>query len=99
MHHRNLALALALLPLMVGCKHLRLSSRHSCNKPGAYASAQSVPSIRVPPGIDKPDTHAALRIPELNEPAPPPRKPKDSCLDEPPSFTVPKATRTAPGAG
>ncbi len=98
MHYRNLSIAL-LLPLVVGCHHLHLASKHACNKPGLYASARSVPPIRVPPGIDKPDTHTALRIPELNEPAPPPRKPSDACLDEPPSYAAPRATRTAPGAG
>ena len=98
MHYRNLTLLL-LLPLC-GCSHLHFAShRHSCNKPGLYASARSVPPIRVPPGIDKPDTHAALRIPELNEPAPPPRRPTDACLDEPPSYAAPRGTRTAPGAG
>ena len=76
-----------------GCHSLR---GKSCNKPGAYASAQSVAPLKVPTGLDHPDTHSALKVPELNEPAPPPRGPKDPCLDEPPKFAVPKANRPPP---
>lgn len=72
---------------------------NSCNKPGAavYDNAQSIPPLRTPPGLDPPDTHAVLRIPDLREPPPPPRKPTDPCLDEPPPYAVPK-TRPPPSA-
>jgi hypothetical protein len=33
-----------------------------------------------------------LKIPALNTPAPPRRTKTQPCLDEPPSFTVPKQT-------
>jgi len=45
-----------------------------------------------------PDTANALKLPALNEPPPPPRKSKDPCLDEPPSFKVPKSVTPAPQA-
>jgi len=80
-----------------GCHH-GLKTARACNKPQAYESAQSIPPLKVPAGVDRPDTHAALRLPELNEPAPPPRPLSGPCLDAPPSFTVPKAPRAPPAA-
>ncbi len=91
-------IALAALAL-AGC-HRGILKEHACNKPQAYASAQSIPPLRVPPGIDAPDTHAALRIPALNEPAPPPRSVREPCLDEPPPYATPgeSSRRRVPGA-
>jgi hypothetical protein len=88
----TLLLAVGALAL-AGCHSLR---GKSCNKPAAYVSAQSVPPLKVPAGLDHPDTHGALRVPELNEPEPPPRGPKDPCLDEPPKYAVPKPPRPTP---
>ena len=72
---------------------------NACNKPGAavYDQAGSIAPLKTPPGLDSPDTHGALRIPDLNEPAPPPRRPTDPCLDDPPPFATPKA-KPAPSA-
>jgi len=50
----------------------------------------SVAPLKIPPGLDTPDTANALHIPALNTPAPPARKKADPCLDEPPPFNVPK---------
>jgi hypothetical protein len=47
--------------------------------------------------MDAPDTTNALRLPALNEPAPPPRKGREPCLDEPPPFKV-KQPAKAPQA-
>jgi uncharacterized lipoprotein len=77
----------AVLP---GCKRMFASS---CSKPQAYAQAQSLPPLRIPVGLDGPDTRAALKIPDLNEPEAP-RGPKDPCLVDPPAFT----TSAAPAA-
>jgi hypothetical protein len=92
------AIVLAALAL-AGC-HRGILRGHACNKPQAYASAQSIPPLKVPPGIDAPDTHAALRIPDLNEPAPPPRSLREPCLDEPPPYAAPgeSSRRRVPGA-
>jgi len=82
-----------------GCHNGLKKMFHSktCNKPQMYSSSQSIAPIRVPAGIDAPDTHASLRIPALNEPAPPPRKPTDPCLDAPPLFAAPRpATKSLP---
>jgi hypothetical protein len=66
----------------------------SCNKPRPYMSAKSIPPLTVPIGLDTPNTSHALDVPKLKGPVPPPRGPKDPCLDAPPSFNVPQA----PGA-
>jgi uncharacterized lipoprotein len=80
-----LCASFAVLP---GCK--RLFAR-TCNKPQAYAAAESLPPLRIPVGLDGPDTRASMKIPDLNEPEAP-RSAKDPCLEEPPAF----ATASAP---
>ena len=79
-----------------GC-HTWRSITHTCaNDTDGYQKATSVPLLRVPLGIDPPDSKSGLVIPALNEPALPPRHPKDPCLDEPPKFTEPKGPRPPP---
>jgi len=75
----------AALPVLNGC---HMFHGNSCHGTQPYQNAKSDPSLKVPPGLEAPDTTQALRLPHLNEPAPPPRKGKDPCLDEPPSFKV-----------
>jgi uncharacterized lipoprotein len=81
---------------LCGCHSIhRLTS--SCNRDtDRYQQAATVPPIKVPAGIDAPDTRSALQIPVLNEPAGPPAGPKDPCLDAPPKFTEPKGPRPPP---
>ena len=81
---------------LAGCHHGILKN-HTCNKPQPYNAAQSIPPLRVPTGIDAPDTHAALKVPPLNEPTPPPRNLRDPCLDEPPHYLLP-GTPGSPGS-
>jgi uncharacterized lipoprotein len=97
---RIAALVCATLMLAACHSHLLRGMRSkSCRKNDvAYVTATSVPPLQVPAGLDKPDTHASLKIPALNEPEPPPRKPNDPCLDEPPSFAAPKPVRAPPAA-
>lgn len=80
--------ASALVASVVGCKALRADS---CLKPGAYVGAKSDKSLVVPAGMDVPDTRAALKIPQLQQPAKP-RAAAAGCLDLPPKFEVPKAS-------
>jgi len=89
-------LASLLLPLG-GCHLVRAINAGSCNETQTYMRATSVPTLKIPAGLDAPDTTNALRLPQLNEPAPPPRHAKDPCLDAPPSFKVQQAAR-APAA-
>ena len=79
----------ALLVGLAGCQHLR-NIGGSCHDVKPYMKAGSIAPLKIPPGLDAPDTASALRIPALNTPAPPPRKKTDPCLDEPPPFNVPK---------
>jgi uncharacterized lipoprotein len=86
------ALAWLALPLLfaAGCHPFRHFT-YSCHKKQVYQEASSVPPLKIPAGLDAPDTSNALRLPQLNEPAPPPRTGQQPCLDEPPPFKVPKA--------
>jgi hypothetical protein len=85
--------------VLAGCHHAVQRFFHSkpCNKPQIYTSSRSIAPLKVPVGIDPPDTRSALKIPALDEPAPPPRRPTDQCLDEPPLFAAPRPSiRTVP---
>jgi len=93
---RNVGM-LGVLGLALGGCHTFHRLTTSCIKDtDHYMQAASVPPIKVPVGIDPPDTRSALQIPVLNEPAPPPRAPNDPCLDAPPKFTEPKGPRPPP---
>jgi hypothetical protein len=78
-----LALMLATAALLGAC---RGGPGASCTKPGLYVQAQTVPPLRVPAGLDAPDTRGALKVPDLNEPEVP-RAAGSPCLDMPPKFS------------
>ncbi len=84
--------SLAVLVGLAGCHPLQKlrGGGGACHDTKPYMKAQSVAPLKIPPGLDSPDTANALHIPALNAPAPPPRKRTDPCLDEPPPFSVPK---------
>jgi len=84
---RGIVLLLLLLPLAGGCHFFGASAR-ACHAPQSYQKSQTVPPLKVPSGLDAPDTTNALRLPTLNEPPPAPRKGSQPCLDEPPSYKV-----------
>lgn len=85
----RLGLILAVAVSLAGC-HAFGSVAKSCHNKQPYMAATSVPPLKIPPGLDMPETTNALHIPELKDPAPPPRKGKDPCLDEPPPYKVAK---------
>ncbi len=91
---RGVGMLLLLLPLMGGCHMFRNASAKACHGAQPYQRAQSVPPLKVPTGLDAPDTSNALRLPTLNEPPPPPRKGTQPCLDEPPPFKVTQPAKT-----
>jgi uncharacterized lipoprotein len=89
MKFRAAVLCLAAIALLLsGCKSLR--GGNSCNKKQPYQNAGSVAPLNIPAGLNGPDAGAALKLPPLKEPAPPPRTTKDPCLDTPPAFKVAK---------
>ena len=80
----------AALTLLGGCKAMRGVT--SCPHGEPYTKSTSVAPLRIPAGVDAPDTSQSLKLPALNEPAPPPRGHKDPCLDQPPPYKVTKPT-------
>lgn len=89
---RVLILTGLVLPL-AGCKLLPTRAP-SCSRPGGYEAAQNMPPLKVPAGLDAPDTKASLPIPTINEPEKP-RQPGDPCLDEPPRYSPAKDAKPA----
>jgi uncharacterized lipoprotein len=94
---RNVVVLAAAAAALSGCHSLRAFTQSCPEDHGGYTKAATIPPIRVPVGIDPPDTTSALLIPALDEPALP-RGPKDPCLDDPPRFTEPRPARGAPAA-
>ena len=86
---RSLLWLATLVPMLSACHPFRHYT-YACHKPQGYMRASSIPSLKVPTGLDTPDSTNALHLPPLNEPAPPPRKGREPCLDEPPSYKVAK---------
>jgi uncharacterized lipoprotein len=85
---RGILLLCTLALLLDGCRAFRGVSSQSCHESLGYTSARSVPPLKIPAGLDAPDTSSALRLPDLKEPPPPPRSRTAPCLDAPPPFKV-----------
>jgi hypothetical protein len=88
----RITVALGLIGLS-GCHFFHRANHNTCNDPQPYANARSIAPLKIPVGLSAPDTRSALRIPDLNEPPPPPRTRADPCLDSPPKFVVPKPVK------
>ena len=75
-----------------GCNPFRRHSAETelCKEPEGYAKAVEGTNLKIPAGLESPDTRGALRIPDLNTPPPPTRTQAQGCLDQPPSYTVTK---------
>jgi uncharacterized lipoprotein len=80
----RLLLIVAAAALMSGC-HLFSKLTPDCHVPQEYQRAGQVPPLKVPSGLDSPNTKDALVIPAVAL-APPPPGPKDACLDVPPRY-------------
>src|SRR4030081_907405 len=83
--------------LMSGCHVFRGADCHTRQE---YQRAGQVPPLKVPAGLDTPNTRGALVIPTVDV-APPPPGPKDACLDVPPRYQPAppnKAASEMPGA-
>jgi uncharacterized lipoprotein len=87
----TLGLTLVLVLTTAACNPFRRSATAElCKDPLGYATLEEGTNLKVPAGLESPDTRGALRIPDLNTPAPPPRTTEQGCLDQPPPFTVAK---------
>ena len=88
-------LAVVLLAAVVcvtaGCNPFRRSHADAvCKGPEGYSDAASAPSLKIPAGLESPDTRSALRIPDLSTPEPPARRESQGCLDAPPKYAIVK---------
>jgi uncharacterized lipoprotein len=71
--------------LLNGCSRLLHGFAPDCHKPQEYQRAVQLPPLKVPAGLDTPNTQGALVIPTV-ELAPPPPGPHDACMDAPPRY-------------
>ena len=90
-----LAMIAAVL-LLNGCTRLLHGFARDCHKPQEYQRAAQVAPLKVPPGLDSPNTQGALVIPTV-ELAPPPPGPHDACLDAPPRYKPAPPNKAASG--
>ena len=81
--------------LMSGC-HIFSRLNPDCHTRQEYQQAAEVAPLKVPEGLDKPNTQGALVIPTV-ELAPPPPGPKDACLDLPPRYKAAPQNKAASG--
>jgi uncharacterized lipoprotein len=81
--------------LLSGC-HMFGKLNPDCHHPQDYQKASQAAPLKVPSGLDAPNTQGALTIPTV-ELAPPPPGPKDACLDVPPRYKPAPANKAASG--
>jgi uncharacterized lipoprotein len=82
--------------LMSGCSHIVRRLNPDCHVRQEYQHATQVAPLKVPEGLDTPNTRGALVIPTV-ELSPPPPGPKDACLDLPPKYQPAPANKAASG--
>jgi uncharacterized lipoprotein len=88
------ALMMAAATLLSAC-HM-FSRFGDCHRPQEYQRAVQVPPLKVPTGLDTPNTQGALVIPTVDL-APPPPGPHDACLDTPPRYKPAPPNKAASG--
>ena len=71
--------------LLCGCHYVEARLSPDCHAHQEYQDARQVALLKVPEGLDSPNTQSSLAIPTV-ELAPPPPGPHDVCLDVPPKF-------------
>jgi uncharacterized lipoprotein len=86
-------LVVAAAALMCGC-HLFSKLTPDCHTPQEYQRAGQAAPLKVPAGLDSPNTQGALVIPAVMI-APPPPGPKDACLDVPPRYKAAPPNKAA----
>ena len=96
MSFERIALSLAATSLLCGCHHIMSRLNPDCHAKQEYQHAAQVAPLKVPEGLDSPNTQGALVIPTV-ELAPPPPGPKDACQDLPPKYKPAPANKAASG--
>jgi uncharacterized lipoprotein len=87
-------LLIAAATLMSGC-HI-FNRMADCHRPQEYQHAAQLPPLKVPPGLDTPNTQGALVIPTA-ELAPPRPGAHEACLDSPPRYKPTPPNKAASG--
>jgi uncharacterized lipoprotein len=82
--------------LLGGC-HIASRLNPDCHVRQEYQQARQVAPLKVPDGLDSPNTQSSLVIPTV-EASPPPPGPGDVCLDVPPRYK-PAAPNKAGASG
>jgi uncharacterized lipoprotein len=80
---RTLLVLIGLAAAMGGCGLFRPDQ--SCHKPQAYESSKAMARLKVPAGMEAPDTRDALVVPHVDSPEAP-KSASGACLDEPPRY-------------
>ena len=91
----RVAIMIAAAALMSGC-HLFSKLTPDCHTPQEYQRAAQVAPLKVPSGLDSPNTQGALVIPTVQVTAPP-LGPHDTCLDVPPRYKAAPSNKAASG--
>ena len=81
--------------LVSGC-HLFSKLNPDCHTRQEYQRAASAPPLRVPAGLDSPNTAGALVIPPVSDVPPPPGR-KEACYDVPPRYKPAPPNKAASG--
>jgi uncharacterized lipoprotein len=84
--------------LLSGCSHFLHGFAPDCHKRQEYQRAAQVAPLKVPVGLDSPNTQGALVIPTV-ELAPPPPGAHEACLDVPPRYKPAPANKAASSSG
>jgi uncharacterized lipoprotein len=79
-----------------GCSHIVSRLNPDCHTRQEYQTARQVEPLKVPEGLDNPNTTGALVIPTVDI-APPAPGPKDQCLDQPPRYKAAPPNKAASG--
>jgi uncharacterized lipoprotein len=89
----RLIVLIAAAALASGC-HLFGKLSGDCHSPQEYQRAGQVAPLKVPAGLDSPNTQGALVIPAAGLALPAPG-PKEACLDVPPRYKPAPANKAA----
>jgi uncharacterized lipoprotein len=81
--------------LISGC-HMFTKLNPDCHSRQEYQRAASSPPLKVPAGLDSPNTAGALVIPPVTD-VPPPPGPKEACYDVPPRYKPAPPNKAASG--
>ncbi len=97
MSFSRLVIVSAAAALLSGCfSHIVSRLNPDCHTKQEYQQAIQVAALKVPDGLDTPNTQGALVIPTIDV-APPPPGPKDACLDLPPKYKPAPQNKAASG--